>query len=157
MGLFNRSPTFCAICNKELKHKHKPKREWNIKGVLCGDCHVDKMKEFYEGKAYQTCVNCGIKKKIIELWEPRWQWDMEGLLCKECCDIVIPSGMGLTRDFLNALAADGIIIIGGGSGTLSETCAAYMHKKPMVAIRNIGGIVEPFIDGYLDHRKKHQN
>jgi len=86
MGLFNRGPTFCSICNKELKHKHKPKREWNIKGVLCGDCHVDKMKEFYEGKAYQTCVNCGVKKKITNLWEPRWQWDMTGLLCKECFD-----------------------------------------------------------------------
>ncbi len=59
-------------------------------------------------------------------------------LANEFCDIVIPTGMGLTRDFLNALSADGIIIIGGGSGTLSEICAAYMHKKPMVAIRNLG-------------------
>lgn len=69
------------------------------------------------------------------------------------CDIVIPSGMGLTRDFLNALSADGVIIIGGGSGTLSEMCAAYMHKKPMVAIRNSGGTAELYIDGYIDHRK----
>lgn len=70
----------------------------------------------------------------------------------EFCDIVIPSGMGLTRDFLNALSADGIIIIGGGSGTLSEVCAAYMYKKPMVAIRNMGGTTEPYIDGYIDYR-----
>ncbi len=69
------------------------------------------------------------------------------------CDVVIPSGMGLTRDFLNALSADGIIIIGGGSGTLSEICAAYMHRKPMVAIRGTGGAAEQFIDGYVDHRK----
>ncbi len=69
------------------------------------------------------------------------------------CDIVIPTGMGLTRDFLNALSADGIIIVGGGSGTLSEVCAAYMHKKPMVAIRNLGGSVALYIDNYLDHRK----
>lgn len=71
----------------------------------------------------------------------------------EFCDIVIPSGMGLARDFLNALSADGIIIVGGGSGTLSEICAAYMHKKPMVAIRNTGGSADKFIDGYVDHRK----
>jgi uncharacterized protein (TIGR00725 family) len=71
----------------------------------------------------------------------------------EFCDIVIPSGMGLTRDFLNALSADGIIIVGGGSGTLSEICAAYMYKKPMVAIRNTGGAADRFIDGYVDHRK----
>ncbi|MDH3277859.1 MAG: TIGR00725 family protein [Nitrosopumilus sp.] len=71
----------------------------------------------------------------------------------EYCDIVIPTGMGLTRDFINALSADGVIIIGGGSGTLAEICAAYMHKKPMVAIRNIGGVPAQFIDNYLDHRE----
>ena len=74
-------------------------------------------------------------------------------MANEYCDIVIPTGMGLTRDFLNALSADGIIIIGGGSGTLSEICAAYMNKKPMVAIRNMGGVNAQFIDNYLDHRE----
>jgi hypothetical protein len=71
----------------------------------------------------------------------------------EFCDIVIPSGMGLTRDFLNALAADGVIVIGGGSGTLSEICAAYMHKKPIVALKNSGGTASKYSDTYLDHRK----
>jgi len=71
----------------------------------------------------------------------------------EYCDIVVPTGMGLTRDFLNALTADGVIIVGGGSGTLSETCAAYMNKKPMVAIRNLNGPIEQYIDGYIDHRE----
>ena len=61
--------------------------------------------------------------------------------------------MGLTRDFLNALSADGVIIVGGASGTLSEVCAAYMNKKPMVAIRNLNGPVSQYIDGYIDHRK----
>ena len=71
----------------------------------------------------------------------------------EYCDIVIPTGMGLARDFLNALSADGIVIVGGGSGTLSEICAAYMHKKPMVAIRNLNSSADPYVDGYLDHRE----
>ena len=71
----------------------------------------------------------------------------------EYCDVVIPSGIGLARDFLNALSADGVIIIGGGSGTLSETCAAYMHKKPIVAIKNTGGTADMFADKYLDHRQ----
>ena len=71
----------------------------------------------------------------------------------EYCDIVIPSGMGLARDFLNALSADGVIMIGGGSGTLSETCAAYMYKKPIVALKNSGGMAEKYADQYLDHRK----
>lgn len=71
----------------------------------------------------------------------------------EYCDIVIPSGLGLARDFLNALAADGVIIVGGGSGTLSETCAAYMHKKPIAALRNSGGTASKYADQYLDHRQ----
>ena len=71
----------------------------------------------------------------------------------EYCDIVIPTGMGLARDFLNALSADGIIIVGGGSGTLSETTAGYMYKKPIVAIRNLDSTVDPFIDGFIDHRE----
>jgi uncharacterized protein (TIGR00725 family) len=71
----------------------------------------------------------------------------------EYCDIVIPSGIGLARDFLNALSGDGVIIIGGGSGTLSETCAAYMYKKPIVAIKNTGGIADKYADQYIDHRK----
>ena len=74
-------------------------------------------------------------------------------LANEFCDIVIPSGMGFTRDFLNALSADGVIIVGGGSGTLSEVCAAYMSKKPMVAIRGFDSAIAPYIDGYVDHRK----
>ena len=71
----------------------------------------------------------------------------------EYCDVVIPTGMGLMRDFLTAQSADGIIIIGGGSGTLSEMCAAYMNKIPMVAIRNMNGVTAQFIDNYLDHRQ----
>lgn len=71
----------------------------------------------------------------------------------EFCDVVVPSGMGMTRDFLTALSADGVIIVGGGSGTLSEICAAYIHQKPIVAIRNTGGAADRFIDGYVDHRK----
>lgn len=72
----------------------------------------------------------------------------------EYCDIVIPSGIGLARDFLTALSGDGVIIIGGGAGTLSEACAAYMHKRPIVAIRDTGGIADQFADKYLDHREQ---
>ncbi len=71
----------------------------------------------------------------------------------EYCDIVVPSGIGLARDFLTALSGDGVIIIGGGSGTLSEACAAYMHKRPIVAIKTTGGVAEKYADQYLDHRQ----
>jgi uncharacterized protein (TIGR00725 family) len=71
----------------------------------------------------------------------------------EYCDVVIPSGLGLARDFLTALSADGVIIVGGGSGTLSELCAAYMHKKPIAAIKNSGGVATKYADSFLDHRQ----
>jgi len=71
----------------------------------------------------------------------------------EFCDVVIPSGIGLMRDFLNALSADGVIAIGGGAGTLSEICAAYMYSKPIVVLKNSGGTSTKFADQYLDHRK----
>ena len=72
----------------------------------------------------------------------------------EFCDIVIPTGMGLTRDFVDAMAADGIIIVGGGAGTLSEACAGYMHGRPMVAVRGTGGVADQVAGEYLDHRRR---
>jgi len=77
-------------------------------------------------------------------------------LANEFCDIVIPTGIGLMRDFLNALSADGVIVIGGGSGTLSEICAAYMYKKPIIALKNSGGTASKYANQFLDHRKNVQ-
>jgi hypothetical protein len=77
----------------------------------------------------------------------------DATLANEFCDIVIPTGIGLARDFLNALTADGVIIVGGASGTLSEVCASYMYKKPMVVIRNLQSSIDPYVDGFLDHRE----
>jgi hypothetical protein len=98
-----------------------------------------------EAASHGACDSNGLTVGIIP--------QADASMANQYCDIVIPTGMGLTRDFLTALSADGIIIIGGGSGTLSEICAAYMNKKPMVAIRNMGGVNAQFIDNYLDHRE----
>ncbi len=73
-------------------------------------------------------------------------------LANEYCDVVIPTGMGHTRDFLTALSADGVIVIGGGSGTLTEVCASYVHKKPIAALKNSGDIAAKYADQYLDYR-----
>ncbi len=73
-------------------------------------------------------------------------------LANEYCDIVIPTGMGHARDFLTALSADGVIVIGGGSGTLTEVCASYVHKKPIAALKNSGDVAAKYADQYLDHR-----
>ena len=86
MVVFKRKPSFCTLCNKQISHKHKPKREWQIEGPLCGDCYLNKMQEYYEAGVKQKCIICGIEKKVPDLWEPRWQWEMKGLLCKNCFD-----------------------------------------------------------------------
>ena len=86
MGLFGRKRASCTICNKEITHKHKAKREWYVKSPLCSDCYLDKMKETYDATIIKKCAICETKNKVTNLWEPRWQWDMEGLLCKKCFD-----------------------------------------------------------------------
>ncbi len=76
----------------------------------------------------------------------------DATLANEYCDVVIPTGMGHTRDFLTALSADGVIVIGGGSGTLTEVCASYVHKKPIAALKNSGDVAAKYADQYLDYR-----
>ena len=80
----------CAVCNKELgRYKYKPNEEWNIEGLLCSDCHIEKTKEFLLKEEEQNCAVCG---KVITHKEdknkPKWQWEMESgtLLCKACFD-----------------------------------------------------------------------
>ena len=44
MGIFSRKPAQCTICNKQISHKNKAKREWGVKSPLCSDCYLDKMQ-----------------------------------------------------------------------------------------------------------------
>ena len=53
MGLFGRKRANCTICNKEITHKHKAKREWYVKSPLCGDCYLDKMTQSYDATITQ--------------------------------------------------------------------------------------------------------
>ena len=86
MGIFSRKPSYCTICNKQIVHKNKAKREWGVKSPLCSDCYLNKMQESYDASIIKKCISCGVKNKVTDLWEPRLQWDMEGLLCKKCFD-----------------------------------------------------------------------
>ncbi len=76
----------------------------------------------------------------------------DATLANEYCDVVIPTGMGHTRDFLTALSADGVIVIGGGSGTLTEICASYVHKKPIAALKNSGDVAAKYADQFWDYQ-----
>ncbi|HDD63552.1 MAG: TIGR00725 family protein [Thermoprotei archaeon] len=57
-------------------------------------------------------------------------------------DIVIPTGMGHGRNFLNIVAGDGVIAISGGAGTLSEIGLAIAYGKPVVVIKGSGGVAD---------------
>ena len=48
--------------------------------------------------------------------------------------VVIPTGMGWTRNSFVVLSSDVIIIIGGKSGTLNEMTFAWIYDKPIIAL-----------------------
>ena len=54
-------------------------------------------------------------------------------------DVVIPSGVGLARNALVVHAADAIVMVSGGAGTLSEAAVAWKLGKPLCALSGTGG------------------
>lgn len=75
---------------------------------------------------------------------------------KENVDVVISTGLerGGGREMALILSCDGIITIGGGSGTLTEIAIAYQANIPIVSIKNTGGWSEKLSGQYLDERKR---
>jgi uncharacterized protein (TIGR00725 family) len=69
------------------------------------------------------------------------------------CDVVIPTGMGHTRNFIMAYSADAVIVVGGGVGTAIEARAAYLKAKPIVAVKGSGGTADRIAGTYLDDRR----
>src|SRR6266849_3357926 len=69
------------------------------------------------------------------------------------CDIIIPTGMGFSRNYVTAYSADSAIVIGGGAGTYVEALVAYQKGKPIVALKGTGGTADKIADTYLDDRK----
>ena len=51
-------------------------------------------------------------------------------------DVSIPTNLGWTRNSLVAMASDGLIVIGGKSGTLSEISFGWMYDKPIVSLNH---------------------
>ncbi|TFG16740.1 MAG: TIGR00725 family protein [Promethearchaeota archaeon] len=52
----------------------------------------------------------------------------------EYIDIVIPTGFGYARNLIIVTAADVVVAIGGGAGTLSEISFAWQFQKPIIAL-----------------------
>ena len=71
-------------------------------------------------------------------------------------DMIIYTGLGfMERDVINIRSSDGIVIIGGGIGTLNEFTVAYEEGRPIGVLTNTGGISNsiPHIVEELCHRK----
>ena len=56
-------------------------------------------------------------------------------------DVMLYTGMGfMERDIINIRSSDGIVIVGGGIGTLNEFTIAYDEGRPTGILTNSGGI-----------------
>jgi len=58
------------------------------------------------------------------------------------------------REVALANSCDGVIVIGGGVGTLIEIAVSYTNLVPIVLLDKTGGWVDKITDDYLDSRKK---
>ena len=89
--LGQRKVTNCSLCGREVKHKYKPSRNWNIEGILCGDCHIEKTKEFILKEQEPAVETCALCKAAIEEGgskKAKWQWNLEAgaVVCASCFD-----------------------------------------------------------------------
>lgn len=56
-------------------------------------------------------------------------------------DLIIYTGFGfMQRDIINIRSADGVVIVGGGIGTLNELTVAYDEGRPIGILTGTGGI-----------------
>lgn len=67
--------------------------------------------------------------------------------------VVIPSGIRYARNLTNVLAADVVVAIGGGSGTLNEMSYAWMHGKTIVSLIGAGGWADKLAGQKIDERR----
>lgn len=68
-------------------------------------------------------------------------------------DIVIPTGMQIGRNILVVAAADVVVIVDGGAGTLSEIAIAWQLGKPLLALSTSGGWARQLAGERVDERR----
>jgi uncharacterized protein (TIGR00725 family) len=71
----------------------------------------------------------------------------------EHCHVLIPTGMGWTRNSLTALAGDAVVAIGGRAGTLTEIAFSWSYGKPIVAATGLGGWSDRLAGEAIDDRR----
>lgn len=75
----------------------------------------------------------------------------------EAASCVVATGLtrGGGREMVQALSCDGLIAIGGGSGTLNELCVAYQANIPVIVLEKTGGWSDKLAGTYLDERQRY--
>lgn len=68
--------------------------------------------------------------------------------------VKVATGLSHMRNMVNVWSADGVIVVGGGAGTLIEVAMAYLEEKPVVAVLGSGGVADEYAGRYLDERRK---
>ena len=81
----------CTVCGRELRHKYKPSKSWNIEGFLCADCHIEKTKEFTlkeQEPVPETCALCNTEIQDGAAKKAKWQWNLDAgaIVCPSCFD-----------------------------------------------------------------------
>lgn len=71
----------------------------------------------------------------------------------EYVDIVIPTGLGYSRNFLVARTGHAVIAVDGMAGTLSEMAIAWFSDRPVVAIASSGGWAGQLAGKRIDDRR----
>lgn len=68
-------------------------------------------------------------------------------------DIAIPTGLGHARNMINILIGDGVIVVAGGPGTLTEIGYALIFGKRVIVIKGSGGVADILADKVIDGKK----
>jgi uncharacterized protein (TIGR00725 family) len=69
-------------------------------------------------------------------------------------EVVLPTGIGWARNAVIARAAQGIVAVGGCSGTLSEMAFAWQMGRPIAALGGSGGWSARLAGQRLDDRRE---
>lgn len=80
----------------------------------------------------------------------------ERFTANEYIDVEVVSGAiadGLD-EYQIITMCDGVILLGGGAGTLEEITIAYRQEKPIVALIGTGGWAQKLAGTYLDERER---
>jgi hypothetical protein len=67
-------------------------------------------------------------------------------------EVVIATGIGFARNTIVATTSDVLIVIAGGTGTLSEAAFALNMGKPVIALKGSGGVADLLANKEIDGR-----